>query len=103
MNISDDASKKTPSQWTEILLHFNPRCADKKRNGLVLNNRESGGWNNPELYRPYQLPNLFDINHLEIIIQIRPEGFVIFMDNICQALFSHKRDISRLRFIPLQR
>jgi hypothetical protein len=81
-----------------ILLHFNPRYAAGKggdRKELVFNDRE-GTWGPAfkERIRPEGRTRVLLNSTIELALQIRKDGFAIFVNQVCQGLFPHRRTLS---------
>lgn len=75
---------------TDILLHFNPRYAKQQ---LIYNDRQ-GTWGTGIKKRLTTMDPLHTSN-LELVIQIRPEGFLLFANEKFSCFVPHRRPIDQ--------
>lgn len=84
---------------SNVLLHFNPRY---RKSELVMNDKQ-GTWNVGASWKFSSSDGMKALmsSELDLMVQLRPMGFFIFVqDNFC-ALFPHRRDPSHLSRLKL--
>lgn len=83
----------------EVLFHFNPRAVNKTLGSTLIMNSRVVRWNKNEYkYSAAQYPwtrPLFESEvGFELMIQIYPGGFVVFIDGAFCTYFAHRSDLS---------
>lgn len=73
---------------TDVLLHFNPRYLA----GALLMTDRTGTWGEPIKKRLLTTDSLF-AQHTELVIQFRPEGFLVFANDRFATFFPHRRPL----------
>ena len=85
--------------WKEMVFHFNPRRF--KREELLLNSRTEGIWRKNDTIPLSDLPSLFGSNSrectLELVVQVREQGFFVFHNRNYLCHFPHRREIHSFR------
>jgi hypothetical protein len=84
---------------SNVLLHFNPRY---RKSELVMNDKQ-GTWNDGASWKFSSSDGMKGLmsSELDLMVQLRPMGFFIFVkDDFC-ALFPHRRDPSHLSRLKL--
>ena len=92
VNICPDKNR----DFTDILLHLNPRYGAKEC--LILNNMQ-GTWG--RTVKRSLIPNARSSSMI-LVVQIRKEGFYSFINGAFFAFFAHRTDISSLNKLSLQ-
>jgi hypothetical protein len=81
-----------------IYFHFNPRY--KRKTELVVNDKP-GTWGAAEK-NSRVAQTLAQNTDVLLVFEIRPEGFFVFSDtNTVLFAFTHRRDLSSIRFVPI--
>lgn len=82
-------------RWKEMVFHFNPRRF--KREELLLNSRTEGIWRKNDTLPLSDLPALFGSNSrectIELVIQVRAQGFFVFHNRNYLCHFPHRREV----------
>ena len=84
--------------YDDIFYHVNPRKAKYKN--VVFNDR-TVTWGRPETIDLANLPQLFDTT-IELVVQIRREGFIAFVNGVFIKFFAHRRDLLDYKKLKLQ-
>lgn len=84
---------------SNVLLHFNPRY---KKSELVMNDKQ-GTWNVGANWKFSSSDGMKALmsSELDLMVQLRPKGFFIFVQDEFCALFPHRRDPSHLSRLKL--
>ena len=82
----------------DIFYHINPRKA--KYNNVTFNDR-TVTWGRPVAISLDKLPQLFDTT-IELVLQVRKEGFVAFVNGVFINFFHHRRELSSYTKLRLQ-
>jgi hypothetical protein len=75
-------------------------CGRFKRDELVENDKIDGAWGRADRHPLNQLPQVFD-GSFELMVQITPDAFHIYIDSQHATTFFHRRDISELNRLVL--
>lgn len=80
------------NDFDSILFHFNPR--QRERGGqVVMNDKEGGIWGQALSIPLSQLPVIFGKDACTLQIQITPDGFDVFFDDLHCARLEHRQDL----------
>jgi len=99
INILPPSSAQSDDGST-ILFHFNPRNY-KGKNVLILNHRQCGDWGRFQSLPLDTLPLLFGTT-IELVIQIRTEGFFVFVNGAFACHQNHNINPSQYRSLKVQ-
>ena len=83
----------------EVLFHFNPRVVNKTLGSTLLMNNKVVRWNRNE-YKygasqyPWTRPLFSSETGFEVMIQVYPGGFAVFIDGAFCTFFGHRSDLS---------
>lgn len=85
---------------SNVLLHFNPRC---KKSELVMNDKQ-GTWNVGASWKFSSSDGMKALmsSELDLMVQLRPMGFFVFVEDEFCALFPHRRDPGHLTQLKLR-
>lgn len=84
---------------TDILFHFNPRYKSKGKPMIVLNDRQ-GTWGTGTTEEMRNTQGIL-AKSIDLKIEIRKEGFLVFANNIFAAFFVHRRDIINFKDLKI--
>ena len=84
-----------------IFFHMNPRRYKTKKDDIVMFNDRDVTWGRPRKVPLDQMPQLFGTT-IELVVQVRAEGFVTFVNGVFVNFFEHRRDISKYKKLILQ-
>lgn len=84
----------------DILFHFNPRYKTKSGKPEIIMNDRIGTWGDgakEEMRNPRGILS----NPIDLKVEIRNEGFLIFANGIYAAFFPHRRDIKQFKDLKI--
>lgn len=86
---------------SNVLLHFNPRF--KKGELTLVMNDKQGTWNDGASWKCSSSDGMKALvsSELDLMVQLRPMGFYVFVQDEFCALFPHRRDPSHLPRLKL--
>jgi hypothetical protein len=83
----------------DVLFHFNPRYKTKDRPTIVMNDRV-GTWGDGAK-EEMRHPRGILANTVELKVELRPEGFLVYANGIYAAFFPHRRDIHQFKDLKI--